>query len=746
MKLRIQQAFLLMMFVLGAAQSGHAGHIVGGEMYYDCLGGNNYRFTLKMYRDCFASGPNVAQSFDNPAFITVYRGNTLRDTLRVQLSQENNIPPVLNEPCVDPPVGICVHEGVYIFTLNLPFTPEGYTVVHQRCCRNATITNVLNPNDLGGSYFVNITPQALQTCNSSPRFRYFPPIVICNTIPLDFDHSAIDANGNTLVYSLCPPLEGGGNDITFPGAQSFIGVTPFPASPPPYTAITFAPPFNANNPMGGNPAITIDPTTGRISGRPNVLGQFVVAVCVNEFDAGGNLLSTIRRDFQFNVTNCQINVFADIAETSIVNLEQLLLRQCGDTTTVTFVNQSGQAQNITGYLWEFNFGNGNIVSSTDVNPTVTFPGYGTYDVLLIANPDSAGCRDSASIIVQLFPELRAEFTYTQDLCNSDTIPFTDLSVSAGGAPITEWDWAFGDGTVSFQQDPAHFYTQAGDYNIALQVTDDNGCVDDTTMTLEYYPTPTVDVTLPDFNPCEPAVLYFDNNSLPVNGYNISWDLGDGNVSTELSPTHTYMAGTYNVQLTMTSPTGCVADTVFPSSLVVRPSPVADFSYSPNAPSIFNPTVQFQDLSSGATEWHWDFGNGDTSNLTNPIYTFPDTGVYTVMLVVTNPSDCPDTAIYYIDVAPIYTYFLPNAITPDGDNVNDLFKGQGYFYAINHFEMSIWNRWGEAVFETRDPNEAWNGRKNNNGETCQPGVYAVLVNIDGPRGQFQQIKGFVTLVR
>jgi gliding motility-associated-like protein len=366
-------------------------------------------------------------------------------------------------------------------------------------------------------------------------------------------------------------------------------------------------------------------------------------------------------------------------------------------------------------------------------------------VLLIANPGNIGCTDSVSITLEIFPSLNADFSYVQDSCANDTIPFTDLSSSTGGAQVIEWIWNFGDGGTSVQQDPEHFYPLAGEFDATLIATDANGCSDTAVQRIAYFPTPELDFDLPDAGLCEPATLTFVNNSLPVNGYDVFWDLGDGSTSTNVSPTHTYSEGNYTVSVEISSPTGCSADTAF-SSLTVRQSPIAAFGFSPGNPSIFQPTVSFDEQALYADSWLWDFGNGDTSALRDPVYTFPDTGYFEVVLTVTNPSGCVDTAVARIDIEPIYTYFIPNALTPDGDGFNDFFRGEGYFFAINGFEMTIWNRWGENVFQTDDPSTAWNGRKNNTGEPCPPGTYVVLARINGPRNAYREIKGFVHLVR
>jgi gliding motility-associated-like protein len=129
-----------------------------------------------------------------------------------------------------------------------------------------------------------------------------------------------------------------------------------------------------------------------------------------------------------------------------------------------------------------------------------------------------------------------------------------------------------------------------------------------------------------------------------------------------------------------------------------------------------------------------------------VHTYRDTGLYAVVQIVTHPSGCKDTLIQYIDIKPEVRYFLPNAFTPNGDSVNDGFKGEGIMDGATNFRMSIWNRWGELVFETTNPDQSWNGRKGNNGPEAPAGVYLVLVSYDEPRGSRIEIKGYATLIK
>ena len=187
-----------------------ARHIIGGEITYVCNGGGSYDFTMKVFRDCFGGGAE----FDAPAVITVYRGNLPPyaevATVRPFLSSEQRINSDAN-PCLIVPPNICVEEAIYNFTVTgLNPGNQSYHVSYQRCCRNETINNIVDPGDAGATYTIEILPQAQGLCNNSPVYNEFPPTVICANEFLNIDHSATDVDGDQLVYSFCSPIVGGG--------------------------------------------------------------------------------------------------------------------------------------------------------------------------------------------------------------------------------------------------------------------------------------------------------------------------------------------------------------------------------------------------------------------------------------------------------------------------------------------------------------------------------------------------------
>lgn len=751
MKLRLKVCFIVCMVIFAGIVQ--AKHIVGGVMSYQCLGNNQYRFTLKVYRDCAGGGA----PFDSPAQIGVYLcGNTINCVSLNQkatyaepdvlVGDEANIPPPVY-PCLTVPPVVCVEEAVYVFNLNLPKSVNSYHVVYQRCCRNNTISNIIDPENSGATFTIEVTPEAQQFCNSSPVFNEFPPTLICANEPLNFDHSASDPDGDQLVYELCAPLLGGGPNGT-PGnpgnAAGCNGVVPGPACPPPFSNVLFAVPgYSYDKPLGTGSQISIDPVTGLLKVKPSLIGQFVVGVCVSEY-RNGVLLSKVRRDFQFNVTNCEPIVNAAIKNDEIVGNQQFVVNSCG-SKVVDFINQSSPKSNIFSYEWHFEDGTPQTVTS--LNSTITFPDIGTYKGTMIVNKGTV-CADTAIIFVNIYPDIKADFVFDYDTCTAGPVQYTDKSYSEAGK-IENWIWDFSDGSLSSETNPGHEFNAPGNYPVKLKVFDLNGCSDSLVKNVAYYPVPPVIIIKPSsFIGCVPANIKFINESYPLDStYEIIWNFGDGGTIDAVSPDHLYnIPGIYDISINITSPIGCKTSAVFNKLIKIEPSPTADFDYTPSDPSNINPVVTFQDASKYAVSWGWDFGDGGKSFIQNPIHTFKDTGMYSVTLYVKHQSGCLDTLTKILDVKPIITYFLPNAFTPNGDGINDEFKGKGFFLGMENFELSIWNRWGEKIFVTNDPNDAWDGRVNNQGNFVQNGVYVVKVRYKGSRGDEFQLSGFATVIK
>ena len=738
---------LLLITFLFVTNPLQAKHIIGGEVTYVCNGNDLYTFIMTVYRDCDSQGA----PFDPQASITIFRGNNspysqVEDRLVSITSGPTIISPVIN-PCMEVP-NVCVEKATYQFSASLAAGNESYHVVYQRCCRNTTINNIIDPENTGATFTIELTPAAQQECNNSPVFNDFPPIVICAGMDINFDHSATDPDGDQLVYTFCSPIQGGGVQGTMevPGdAGACNGVMPSPACPPPFPTVNFVlPTYSELNPMGGNPQITIDPSTGLISGVPDVQGQFVVGVCVEEY-RNGVLLSVVSRDFQFNVLSCTPIVDALIDADEIIGDQNFVVMSCG-SSTVNFQNQSIQEQNIDAFVWEFDTGGGNVESFGAWNPVVEFDGLGTYLGTLVLNPGTP-CGDTAFIEVNIFPDINADFSFVYDTCVSAPVDFTDLSITDSGV-MTNWDWDFGDDATSIEINPSHLYMIPGDLPVSLIVKDINGCMDTAVQIINYFPVPALIVVQPtDFIGCEPLTVTFDNLSFPIDStYDIIWDFGDSTTANAISPVHTYEEGIYSVSVDITSPIGCQTGASWNNWVTALGSPTAGFDYNPKALNNFDNIAFFTDLSEEAVKWQWIFDQYGTSIEQNPEFTFPDTGQQIVYQIVTHESGCTDTALVYLDIVPEIRYYLPNAFTPNYDGLNDFFLGTGVFGGIENFSMTIWNRWGELIYETADPFKGWNGRKKNVGAMSPQGVYVYITSFIGPRGEAYKIKGYATLIK
>ncbi len=742
------KAFLLLVFFLLLAQISFARHIIGGEITYECNGNGNYTFTLLIYRDCLGNGAD----FDSApgalvGTVTFFSNGQVIDVEELPTPVEDSVAPSINNPCVEIPSNVCVERAVYVFDYNLPNSPSTYTISYQRCCRNNSITNIFTPESTGATYTIDLVPEAQALCNNSPTFNNFPPIVICSNEELIFDHSATDVDGDQLIYEFCSPFVGGGlagTGMTAGQASDPNGVAPDPETPPPYQNVSFIlPTYTPLNPLAGNPLVTINSNTGLITGIPRINGQYVVGVCVSEF-RNGQLLSVVKRDFQFNVTTCDPLVEADIVEDVILGDKEFVINSCG-VNDIQFQNESFDRNNITEYSWEFEI-NGVVEKFTDWEPLINFPDTGLYEGVLILNP-GLECGDTATIYVNVYPPIYADFDFEYDTCIAGPVVFTDSS-STGAPLIVDWNWDFGDGEGSGEKDPKHLYSEPGERTVILRVTDSNECSDQFSAIINWSPAPTEVVVMPSsFLGCTPGNVFFNNLSSPIDStYDITWDFGDGTFGSEVSPSHTYTdPGVYSVSLRIISPFGCEIGDDFPDWITIQQGPVADFTFSPQKVTSLENTVEFFDQSIDAERWQWDFGLG-ASREQNPIYTFRDTGQQDIVLIVYHENGCQDTAYAKIDVEPVSRYFIPNAFTPNNDTRNDLYQGVGTLDDILDFQMLIWDRWGELIFQTTDPYEGWNGKKNNVGRDEPNGVYIVLVNYTGPRGNSFEIKEFATLIR
>jgi gliding motility-associated-like protein len=742
---------LLAFFCLFFQFNATARHIIGGDFTYECLGEQSpgvmrYKFKLTVFRDCQSGGAQ----FDQRAYIGVHTGNLqgsiLSDTINAPGMTVIDVP--ADTPgCVNQFPSVCVESKTYEFFRNLPVINESYFITWQRCCRNETISNLINPGEIGATYYIEISPLAQLNCNNSPVFNNFPRIVICNNIPLMEDQSATDADGDLLVYSFCSPLVGGAN-AGGGGGTGCNSVTPRPSCGPPFTnAPMVVPTYTPTAPMGGMPIISINSITGLVTGTPNKLGQYVVAICVQEF-RNGQPIGTMRREFQFNIADCGADIVAAMSADTLIGQQVYMIKSC-DEKTLEIKNQSLLGSPPADILWKFDLNNGTTYTTTTKDATITFPDYGRYRGVLILNPMDL-CNDSAEVFIDIVPGIEANFSIDYDTCVAGPVRFLDQSTSLSGTKSIGWSFEGGKGT-STDNDPQYQYSDPGTQLVSLTVVDNDGCRDQIDSTIEWRPVPPVLIIQPNrFIECSPAEIIFTNLSNPIDStYFVAWDYGDGLRDTGIiSPTHQYLtSGRYNVVLKITSPIGCTVVDTFIQLIEIVDPPVADFSFDTTLPlNQFNRAVTFTDLSTNTEHVGWTFEPYITSTQRNPTYTFSDTGFQKVLLVATHPQGCKDTITKWLDIVPFTNFTMPNAFTPNGDSNNDVFVGNGVTEYMKAYQFQIWSRWGEMVFSSTDVKDGWNGSVQNAGALCQDGTYHYTVQFVDARGKESRYQGVVHLMR
>lgn len=726
----------------------YATHIVGGEIYYDYLGNNTYKITLKVYRDCYNGVPPL----DNPAHIDIFdaNGNVIK-SLNVPLQSLVQIPRSINNSCIQAPNTVCVQEGTYQFNETLPPLNGGYYIVYQRCCRNQSIINLINPGGIGATYIEHIPGPESVFSNSSPRFNTFPPIFICNGLDINYNHSATDPDGDSLVYSLCNAYNGldgccpAISPTIQPSYNQFCNAPPpncpthYP--PPPYTSVPYMAPYNGSYPLSSNPAIAIDPHSGHLTGKPDMNGQWVVSVCVSEY-RNGQLIGVHQREFQFNVVTCTVTVVSAIQSQS---------QKC-DGYTINFGNQSIGSNT---FFWDFGDPTTQADTSSLVSPTYTYPDTGIYIVTLIANPGKP-CADTSKKSFYVYPKFSPQLIPPPPQCITNNS--FSFSITGNYANYTQFNWNFTNSAIpptSSLSAPnnIHFDT-SGIIPITVTVTQ-MPCQSVLQTTIQIYPAPQINFTPQNISGCAGTLFRFNLNGQNIGHPSYQWYFSNGTFSTDSIAYVTFhSSGLYSYSVNVQTAQPCAALFTFNAinSITVFPKPVANYILTPTLTTIFDSDISFKDSSNAGqyennnayiTQWAWNMADGNTINAPQFIHNYADYGQYPVSLIVTNNFGCKDTVTHTVIILPEFRFWVPNTFTPNNDGLNDVFLP--IVLGVENYSMEIYNRWGEKIFFTNNSRQGWNGYYK--GNLCQEDIYVWKINFKNlVSRKSEEHVGHVTLLR
>ena|GEM_PF-1511385 len=358
-----------------------------------------------------------------------------------------------------------------------------------------------------------------------------------------------------------------------------------------------------------------------------------------------------------------------------------------------------------------------------------------------------GCRDTTGRQVLYYPAMTPSFSTpdTAQCFNEHAFVFNAGASSIPLGTIQRYTWKYEDNTTGLGLiSPAKRFADFDTFTVWLITQSNENCEDSIRSEVIVLESPAANFSVPET--CMKQASLFTDLSIITHDTLISWfwDFGDQRTSDEQNPIHYYKAANYyDVLLRVESHNNCFHDSLISSAAWVKSLPIAKFGYERINYDFETVEFQYSDQSTDAITWDWDFGDGQISQLANPIIEYIDTAHYLVQLIVSNQLNCLDTSIQTVWALPEFLLYVPNAFSPNKDEKNEGFAPRASAYYVN-YRMRIYDRWGELMFETDKLTETWDGTYK--GVACMEGVYVYQVHIVDLFGKGHNLKGNLTLLR
>jgi gliding motility-associated-like protein len=404
---------------------------------------------------------------------------------------------------------------------------------------------------------------------------------------------------------------------------------------------------------------------------------------------------------------------------TIVNPIPLQLSVSNDTTICENGSADLLASAIGGnaflYHWDFT---SNQANSQIVSPTIN-------SQYIVYAENEFGCLSLPDTIsISVLPGISGLISPNSSVCPGFA-SIINVSASGGNNGPYNFNWSSGQTNLGLASNQT--FSPASPTTYVVTITD--GC-ESTPLVLysiiDVLPLPIPSISTLDTAICEPANFVVFNTTNPNFVDHLEWQVSNGEqfIDQESIQLNALSAGIYSIQLTVTTPQGCVDSAMFTNFLTVYPVPVAEFGYNPNPVKMFNPTVQLTNYSSNGVSYEWFIteGNPSYSQSQHVQTSFPDgeVGNYEVLLIATSEYGCIDTTTHIVLVLPEIILYVPNTFTPNTDEFNSQWEIHMEGLDIYNFELLVYNRWGQVVWESRNPDESWDGTYK--GEIVQDGTY------------------------
>ncbi len=349
-----------------------------------------------------------------------------------------------------------------------------------------------------------------------------------------------------------------------------------------------------------------------------------------------------------------------------------------------------------------------------------------YDV---TSANGCGNTDSIDIIVNGVPD--ASIQPVQPICANGQV--INITSNVGGGSFT--GGTFVSGTGQFDPQAAG----VGLFWVYYSLTNTQGCSNTDSIQVEVLDTPANTLTIQPHEGCEPLEVTFSTEDFG-NPDSLHWTLPAEEVINERSVVRTYNTGIHAVRLQVFNQAQCSIQ--IDSTIEVFPKPIAAFDFNPKVAYMSNPTIRFTDLSTGSVVgWDWDFDDNSNALDQNPVHTYVAGGQFNVQLIASSDKGCLDTTVQIVTILDELLFFVPEAISPNDDGINDVFRLVGSGFA--QVKLQIFNRWGERIYESEDF-EQWDATYK--GEKVPMGSYLYMLEITDTRGRRHYSNGEITVIR
>ncbi len=407
----------------------------------------------------------------------------------------------------------------------------------------------------------------------------------------------------------------------------------------------------------------------------------------------------------------------------------------GGTANITATAGGGTAPYT--YNWD--------IPATGQTQSVSPAAQTTYAVTVT---DDNGCiSPTRYITVDLYPALQVFAFQDASICPGDSSQIEASAMGGIGGPYT-YTWTNNQNATTLAGE-LHQVSPTTTTVYTVTVTD--GCESPAataSVTITVFPLPVLDFTSDVTSGCVPVTVVFEN--LTSNSSLCTWDFGDGTpgVTGDCNPTHIFtLPGCYDVNLKIETSDGCIIESTVDDMICVSAPPVADFSFGPQPTTVVDTEIDFTNLSTGAVDYEWNFGDGSTiSTDVNPTHTYPNSGpgTYQACLLATTSAGCSDSICQFVIIDDQFLLYVPNAFSPNADGKNDVFMPVINGFEMTSFKMYIFDRWGEVIFETTFPEEGWDGTYK--GFAPKQDVYIWRIEVtDATSNEKKQFHGHVTVL-